>query len=431
MEDSRQVARSNIGRRIANLRKQRGFSQEQLAGEAYSRNYISQVEQGKAIPSPEALNYLVKRLGRNITDFVEDYKDTDPTSRQLLEMVVQLAKDGAVEEAEAIVEEVESTLQTSEQRAHLHYYCALKEKVLGNHERAVEILHRAAEETLKDRGLLLYVKVQFQLGWVHTKLRNLKAAEQHYRFGIDLYKIRKIRNRTLFRNLNRNLANVLFRLKKYEMAEEQYEKTLAIAEEDRDMEAQAATLLGLGLARMCRGAHEEAMKAYEDALVFYKTLDDAELLSRVYNNRGMLHRREGRYEEAREDLLRSLELKEGGEVPVRAVYTLNELVELERQQGNREEAWEYLSRSLDLLAGLDDADERVYTLRIAVEMHLEEGDWKDAMRLLQEGRDPFRETDGGQDWARLFLRTMRVCLENEDDPQEVVKSIKDAQTLLS
>ena len=51
-----------IGARIREARKRSGFTQQQLAGDRYTKAYVSALETGIARPSMVALSYLAERL---------------------------------------------------------------------------------------------------------------------------------------------------------------------------------------------------------------------------------------------------------------------------------------------------------------------------------------------------------------------------------
>src|SRR5919202_4005334 len=60
--DDRPLARS-IGQRLRQARLAAGLTQQELAGDRYTKAYISALENGIAKPSMAALNYLAPRLG--------------------------------------------------------------------------------------------------------------------------------------------------------------------------------------------------------------------------------------------------------------------------------------------------------------------------------------------------------------------------------
>lgn len=62
MSDLSLWARS-IGESIRRLRRAQGMTQSDLAGDLFSKSYISQLERGSVIPSLKAIYHLAKRLG--------------------------------------------------------------------------------------------------------------------------------------------------------------------------------------------------------------------------------------------------------------------------------------------------------------------------------------------------------------------------------
>ncbi|HLS91040.1 MAG TPA: helix-turn-helix transcriptional regulator, partial [Limnochordia bacterium] len=60
-----------IGQTIRRLRLSQGLTQQDLAGDAFSKSYISQLERGSVIPSLRALDILAERLGVPTTFFIE------------------------------------------------------------------------------------------------------------------------------------------------------------------------------------------------------------------------------------------------------------------------------------------------------------------------------------------------------------------------
>jgi transcriptional regulator with XRE-family HTH domain len=61
-----------IGARLRQARLAAGLTQQQLAGERYTKAYISALENGIAKPSMAALNYLAPRLGKSASEILSD-----------------------------------------------------------------------------------------------------------------------------------------------------------------------------------------------------------------------------------------------------------------------------------------------------------------------------------------------------------------------
>jgi tetratricopeptide (TPR) repeat protein len=69
--DDRPLAKA-IGERLRRARLAAGLTQQQLAGDRYTKAYISALENGIAKPSMAALNYLAPRLGKSASEFLSD-----------------------------------------------------------------------------------------------------------------------------------------------------------------------------------------------------------------------------------------------------------------------------------------------------------------------------------------------------------------------
>src|SRR5262245_1168661 len=71
---------SRLGERLRQLRVSAGLTQSDLAGERFSKEYISQIERGKTRPTPETVEWLALRLGVDAT-FLATGVSTDERAR--------------------------------------------------------------------------------------------------------------------------------------------------------------------------------------------------------------------------------------------------------------------------------------------------------------------------------------------------------------
>ena len=76
-----------IGERIREARRRAGLTQQQLAGDRYTKAYVSALETGIARPSMVALSFLSERLGLPPSHFLDE--QTPAWTR--LEVDMQLA----------------------------------------------------------------------------------------------------------------------------------------------------------------------------------------------------------------------------------------------------------------------------------------------------------------------------------------------------
>ena len=66
-----------IGEKIKELRKERHMTQAELAGDAITRNMLSQIENGLAAPSLSTLSHVSQKLGVPVEYFVSESDDLD------------------------------------------------------------------------------------------------------------------------------------------------------------------------------------------------------------------------------------------------------------------------------------------------------------------------------------------------------------------
>ena len=58
-----QRLQSGLGTRLRQLRVAAGLTQSDLAGDRFSKEYVSQIERGKTRPTPQTLGWIAERLG--------------------------------------------------------------------------------------------------------------------------------------------------------------------------------------------------------------------------------------------------------------------------------------------------------------------------------------------------------------------------------
>src|SRR5436305_2428297 len=82
-----------VGERLRQLRVAAGLTQSELAGERFSKEYVSQIERGKTRPTRETVDWLAVRLGVD-PGFLANGVATDERGRL----------EGALARAEALIE---------------------------------------------------------------------------------------------------------------------------------------------------------------------------------------------------------------------------------------------------------------------------------------------------------------------------------------
>src|SRR3989441_3017336 len=71
---------SRLGERLRQLRVSAGLTQTELAGDRFSKEYVSQIERGKTRPTRETIEWLAQQLGVD-ADFLQNGVSTDERNR--------------------------------------------------------------------------------------------------------------------------------------------------------------------------------------------------------------------------------------------------------------------------------------------------------------------------------------------------------------
>ena len=172
---------SGVGERVRALRVAGGLTQTQLAGDRFSKEYVSQIERGKTRPTDETLAWLAERLGVD-AQYLAHGVSTDV--RNKVEALLERAE--ALSEAHRDREAVDTFREAREQigelgspelevRALAGEGWALQE--LGAARDALEILQRARELTeLPGFSDVDRADVLFRLGCCRYRISSIPTA---------------------------------------------------------------------------------------------------------------------------------------------------------------------------------------------------------------------------------------------------------------
>ncbi|MFI6454817.1 helix-turn-helix domain-containing protein [Streptosporangium amethystogenes] len=138
-----------MGQRIKTVRRQRGFSQAQLAHPELSDSYVSLIESGKRTPTPAVLELLAEKLDCSLTYLINGVTAEQMQEIELALSYAQLAMDnGEVVEARTRYAELlaDSGLAGLPQlRQDAEYGLALSTEACGDLEQAIVLLNGLRE----------------------------------------------------------------------------------------------------------------------------------------------------------------------------------------------------------------------------------------------------------------------------------------------
>src|SRR5688572_25543953 len=348
-----------VGERVRALRTAAGLTQTELAGERFSKEYVSQIERGKTRPTDDTVAWLAERLGVD-AQYLTHGVSADVRAR----IEAQLARAEALSESHQDLEAVETYRDARgeldslgspelELRALAGEGWSLLE--LGAAREALELL-QAARVLSEAPGFsdVDRADVLFRLGCCRYRLSSIPSAialfdealELAERTGLpcDLLRARILAWRSRCRR----------RQADYEAAREDVERAIELAQAMDDPRVVAGTYFQASLVAEKMGHWVLARQYAQQAKAIYQDLNDERNTGRLMLNLGGLQLLLGRPEQAIEHLTASFALAvEAGSQPD-AAQALGSLAAVHEHLGDHDAADEHARKALALLDGRED-----------------------------------------------------------------------------
>jgi tetratricopeptide (TPR) repeat protein len=348
-----------LGERLRQLRVAAGLTQSELAGERFSKEYVSQIERGKTRPTQETVEWLAARLGVD-AGFLANGVATDERGRL----------EGALARAEAL------------------YEATRLEEAAKEYESLVPSAGRMGVQELAVRALTGAGKTQMRLGALRQGLdllnqaraivesgnfSDLERAEVFYALGVCRYQLNSVQTALGLLNESLSLAersgmpsdslrsNILSwrsrcwrRMRDYEAAREDIERALQLAEDAQDPRTIGSAYFQASLVADREGHWVLARSYAEKARAAYEELADRVHVGRLTNNLGGLNFLLGKTDEAVTLLKEAFSIALDNGLEQDAAQAVSSLAQINLRTGDPEKAAEQAEHALKLLEGHED-----------------------------------------------------------------------------
>ena len=348
-----------LGDRLRSLRVALGLTQGQLAGDRFSKEYISQIERGKTNPTVETVEWLAARLGVD-PSFLRNNVSTDERAR-----------------AETILARADALLDEHRFDEAVEEYARALPAVLGTG--AVELQVRV----LNGEGIALA-----QTGDVKAGLARLAQA-------------RELVERTEFSDVDR--AEVLYRigvcrclLQSIATAVSLFNEALALAERSGLPCDQLRLAIFAWRSRCYRRQRdfEAAREDVERALELAEAMQDGRALGQAYFQASVLAERDGHWVLARTYAEKAKAQYEELADRANIGRLLNNLGGLDFLLGKPEKAVEHLKNAFAVALEVGRDDDAAKAVSSLAQVHLRTGD---PGRAEEQARHALQIIDGRED----------------------------------
>jgi tetratricopeptide (TPR) repeat protein len=352
-----------LGERLRQLRVAAGLTQSELAGDRFSKEYVSQIERGKTRPTGGTIEWLADRLGVD-AGFLASGVATDERTRI----------EGALSRAEALYE-----AQEDEEAAAAFEPLAAAARATGVPELQVRALvgsglakmrlhdHRAAAELLNEARSISEAEsfsdveradVLFRLGGCRYQLNSTQTALALFNEALALAERSGLPCDALKANILSWRSRCWQRQRDFEAAREDIELALELSRGVEDLRTIGAAYFQASLIADREGHWVLARNYAERAREAYAELADRVHVSQLTNNLGGLNFLLGNTDQAvellKEAFAIALELGRDAD----AGRAVSSLAQVHLRTGDLDQAEEQARHALELLEGrVDYVDE--------------------------------------------------------------------------
>jgi tetratricopeptide (TPR) repeat protein len=414
-------ARLRLGERLRQLRVAGGMTQTELAGDRFSKEYVSQIERGKTKPTPETIRWLADRLGVD-AGYLADGVSADERGRvdaalaRTDALLEARRNDEALEELERIraavlaagLPELETRALSAEATVRIRS---------GEVREAIALLERARELS-EGTGFsdIERADVLFRLGVARYKLNSIQTAIGLFDEALKLAERSEIRSDQLRSNILAWRSRCYRRRRDLEAAREDVERALELAESLNDRRTAADVYFQASIIADREGHWVLARSYAERAKAAYEELSDRSNLGRLLNNLGGLNFLLGHPEEAVELLKDAVRIALEVGDDVEAAYAVNGIAQVHLRTGDAAKAEEHARHALELLGDRVDELGEIGNAQIVLGRALMEQDRLDEAEVaLAAGERAYDQFSSGSHRASAWVAQGDLAARRGDD----------------
>ena len=349
---------ARLGERVRALRVSAGLTQSQLAGERFSKEYISQIERGKTRPTESTIGWLAERLGVDPAFLASGVSAGD---RARLEAELERAEalsashryDEAVDAFRAAPPAGELGAAPIRVRALSGEAWALQER--GDVREATELLQVA--RALVERPEFSDVDradVLFRLAVCRYKLSSISTAVALFDEALGLAERSRLPADALRSDILQWRSRCRRRLRDYVAARDDVEHALELAQVLGDRGAIARAYFQGSLIAQREGHYLLSRNYAQRAKELYQQANDERNVGRLHLMLGGLTLLLGDEEQAVEHLKASYARALDADSPADAAQALEGLARVHLNRGEYDQAEDLARNALDLLQGRED-----------------------------------------------------------------------------
>ena len=412
---------NRLGDRVRQLRVSAGLTQTDLAGDRFSKEYVSQIERGKTRPTRETVEWLAARLAVDV-DFLQNGVSTDERSRIETSLARAEALSAAHKSDEALehVEDARTAVLVTgspELEARLLAVEAWARQDVGDVREAIELLVRARSLTESDTfSDVDRADVLFRLGVCRYKLSSVATAIALFDEALLLAERSGMPCDLLRSEILNWRSRCRRRQRDYEAAREDVERALELAEGLDDRRMTAHVYFQASLIAEREGHWITARNYAERARGLYEELEDRADVGRLLNNLGGLNYTLGKPDDAVRYLKDAFKVLLDLGRDDEAATAVSSLAQVRLGIGELATAEEQARHALTLLGGREDRLDEIGNAQLVLgRALLEQGRLDEAAAAFDEAENTFEKFESTSHRAAVWIAKGDLIARRGDD----------------
>src|SRR5438876_1728742 len=398
-----------LGERLRQLRVAAGLTQTELAGDRFSKEYVSQIERGKTRPTEGTIEWLADRLGVD-AGFLASGVATDERARLEGALTRAEALYEAQEDDEAVVafEPLPAAARATgvpELQVRALVGSGLAKMRISDHRAALALLSEARviseAESFSD---VERADVLLRLGGCRVQLNSIQTALGLLNESLGLAERSGMPCDALKANILSWRARCWLIQRDYQAAKEDVERALELAQAVDDLRTVGAAYFQASLVADREGHWVLARNYAERAREAYAQLADHVHVSQLTNNLGGLNFLLGNTDQAvkllKESFAIALDLGRDAD----AGRAVSSLAQVHLRTGSVEQAEDQARQALDLLDGRVDYVDEIGSAQLVLgRALLEQGRLDEAETAFAAAETSFGELGSGSHRAAAWV----------------------------
>lgn len=327
---------SSVGKKIRFLRKEQSLTQEELAGNQFTKSYISLIERGKINPSMKALNYIAKKLNKPVS-LLLDTEDSLVDSNNLyrISYIIERGKklvddsefDKALAEFKPLLDNIDNL--TNYYKGLVHYYLGYIYFKKETNDESFKLIKKSIElfknalKNFEDNDPKDNLEIYIKLAECQYILNNKNKCLKYFIEAKDYEEECKVNLDNYFYIL-RNITILYTQKGNYSVSIDYLKKIIDLSKRENIInEHVLGSYVTLSTCYFFLEQYEDSLSTLEKILPVYENLlTNPKLHSGIYFRMAKTHIELGNYNIALENIDKSVEIAETIKEQHMKVFTL-------------------------------------------------------------------------------------------------------------